>query len=247
MFPYYDQPTRRVRGIQGFVHRIVPIPLHLFVPLWEEIRFMKVRLRSLGARRRYRNEAELLINLGAGKYGKPGWVNVDWVRHSGINCIYDCRRGLPFGDESARAIFCEHFLEHLDYTEHVPRFLSECRRVLRPGGVLRVIVPDAERYLRAYCDAGWESLAQLRPLDADRSDRYFHCRYRTKIELINQVFRQGHAHKYAYDYETLEFLLRRYGFSQVQRCEFGQSQLSEFAIDQPRRASESLYVEAVKG
>jgi predicted SAM-dependent methyltransferase len=118
--------------------------------------------------------------------------------------------------------------------------------VLQPGGVLRIIVPDAERYLRAYCDGGWDTLAQLRPLDAGRIDRFFGCRYRTKLELINQVFRQGHAHKYAYDYETLEFLLHRYGFSQVERREFGQSRLAELFIDQPRRASESLYVEAVK-
>ena len=66
------------------------------------------------------------------------------------------------------------------------------------------------------------------------------------MELINVVFRQGFEHKYAYDYETLEFLLHRYGFSNVQQQKFGESWMEELSIDWERRASESLYVEAMK-
>ena len=114
-----------------------------------------------------------------------------------------------------------------------------------PFWLLSLIVPDAEEYLHAYNSLGWEELATLRPLDEGNTDHYYKCRYRTKMELINLVFRQGHRHKYAYDFDTLDFLLRRYGFAQVIQQEFGQTLLPELGIDSIERATESLYIEAV--
>jgi predicted SAM-dependent methyltransferase len=145
-----------------------------------------------------------------------------------------------------KCIFCEHFFEHIDYTEDIPYFLSECHRVLKPGGIIRLIVPDIEKYLRAYCKGDWEDLSTIRPLEADRTDYYFRCRYNTRMELINVLFRQGHEHKFAYDDETMEFVLRRYGFGTVVKQEFGRSLMPELCLDLPVRASESLYVEAKK-
>lgn len=60
------------------------------------------------------------------------------------------------------------------------------------------------------------------------------------------MFRQGYEHKYAYDFKTLEFLLYKHGFSKVQLQHFCKSMMPEICIDQEIRASESLYVEAVK-
>jgi len=54
------------------------------------------------------------------------------------------------------------FVEHLDYYDEVPQFFSECLRVLRPHGVIRVIrviVSDSEKYLKAYCSDGWEQMS----------------------------------------------------------------------------------------
>jgi len=160
--------------------------------------------------------------------------------------VYDCRKHLPFDDNSVRYIFSEHFFEHVDYCEEVPFFLSDCYRVLQPGGVIRIIVPDTEKYIRAYCREGWDELARIRPLGPERSDAYFGSTYNTKMELLNVVFRQYFGHKFAYDFATLEFLLRRYGFSQVQRQSFGRSLWPDLCIDTREREFESLYVEAVK-
>ena len=144
------------------------------------------------------------------------------------------------------SIFTEHFFEHLDYTEEVPLFLDECCRVLQPGGVIRVIVPDFERYLRAYSAHGWSEINALRNMRDDNVDGYFGCKYHTKMEVLNVVARQGWEHKFAYDYDTLKYLLERHGFQGVVRQEFGKSLMSELAIDLKERADESLYVEAVK-
>jgi len=242
--PGYGKKIAQSKGFKRLRHRI--LPRHTYLPLKDEVRLALLRLKSGGVQRRFRNARDLLVNVGCGSQGKTGWVNVDAGKAPGVNCVFDCRKNLPFPDNSVRGIFCEHFMEHIDYTEEAPYFVFECHRVLKEGGVLRVIVPDAEQYLKAYGKGGWEELTRVRGLDPERRDPWFKCRYNTRMELINVLFRQGHEHKYAYDFETLEFLLRRYGFAKALKQEFGKSLMPELGIDQLARASESLYVEAVK-
>jgi predicted SAM-dependent methyltransferase len=220
--------------------------MHVYAQLWFEFKLLLVRVRTGGAWKRYVGAKGLAVNIGAGDQGRSGWINVDAFPAPGINCLFDCRKELPFPDDSVRMIFCEHFFEHLDLTDEVPFFLSECRRVLQAGGVLRVIVPDAGRYLKAYCAEGWLPLAELRTLEDDLFDPFLKTRYRTKMELINAVFRQGNQHKYAYDLETIQLVLTHCGFARVTQRTFGESGIPELALDQQVRSHESLYVEAVK-
>lgn len=241
-------PRTRRGGLRRYLGRLVRrvLPFHTYVPLRMEMHMAWVRWKSRSMPARYAHCTGLLVNLGAGEQGATGWVNVDAYARPGVNCVYDARRRLPFPDASVRGIFCEHFLEHLDYVEEAPIFLRECCRVLQPGGVLRLIVPDAERYLRAYCAGGWDELTRIRPLVGDRVDFYSGGRYNTRLELVNFVFRQGAEHRYAYDGETLEHLLRTVGFQRIVRQEFGRSLLPELCLDQSLRAPESLYMEAAK-
>ena len=66
------------------------------------------------------------------------------------------------------------------------------------------------------------------------------------MEFINEVFRQGSEHKYAYDAETLMMRLRDAGFVQVVQQSFGVSASSASPIDTVERRGESLYVEAIR-
>jgi predicted SAM-dependent methyltransferase len=244
VFPNYGKNGNKERhSFRKCISRLIPI--HIYRPFREELRLARIRLLSWSVRKRFEGAENLLVNLGAGKTGRTGWVNIDTYYVQGINCIYDIRKSLPFPDASVKGIFCEHFLEHLDYTEEVPAFLTECHRVLKPGGVLRIIVPDAGKYLKAYCDEGWESITKIRQLNNNHEDGTTN-RYMTKIELINHIFRQGYQHKFAYDFETLEFVLLLFGFRQVTQQEFGISVLSDLSIDQAKRSSESIYVDALK-
>ncbi len=245
IFPEYGKAFANPWSVKTRVlYKILPV--HTLFPLKEELRMAWIRWKSRSVAKHYSGAKALLVNLGAGDKGKVGWVNVDSRPFPGINCVYDCRKQLPFPDGSVKGIFCEHFFEHLDYTEEVPYFLAECHRVLQSGGVLRIVVPDIERYLRAYCEAGWEALSKVRPLDSDQRDTYYHCRFDAKMELINLVFRQGGEHKYAYDYENLRLQLIKSDFTRVTKQSFGQSFLPEVCIDQADRVSESLYVESMR-
>ena len=247
IFPHLGRTSDRffTKGWRRYLRAL--FPLHLLKPLKMEAQMAWLRLRTRKSEKLFRNRTGMMVNLGCGDHGKPGWVNIDAYKAPGLTLAYDCRRKLPLPDESVRGIFTEHFFEHIDYTEEVPYFLSECRRVLAPRGVLRIVVPDASMFLRAYLADGWEEMARIRQLTPDRRDPFTHSRLSTKMEMVNLVFRQGHEHKFGYDYETLEFLLKRYGFAKVAQSEFGRSWLPGLALDQELRRSESLYVEAMKG
>jgi len=244
ILPYGKQKVERARGFKKLL--IGVLPYHTLSPLKYELRMAFVRLQSFGQACAYKSRQDLLVNIGAGAHGQDGWINIDAYSSKNTHCIFDARKRLPFSDSTVKGIFCEHFFEHLDYTEEVPYFLFECHRVLRQGGVLRIIVPDAERYLTAYVRGGWEEFTRMRPLDENRQDFWFRHKYNTRMELINVIFRQGYDHKFAYDYETIAFLLGRYGFREVKKQTYGQSIMPELCIDQEERASESLYVEGSK-
>jgi predicted SAM-dependent methyltransferase len=240
-------PWRRLK--QGIGRRIIPrLPLtrHVFNHLRLEMSAMWVRANyavnpMMAARRRsIRAAGGLSVNVGCGPFGKSGWLNLDLMPVPGVTLQYDCRKSLPLRDGSAARIRCEHFFEHLDHEEEAPLFLAACFRSLAPKGVLRVVVPDAGRYLKAYCsgsreawsDLGWDIGHLPPPLN-------------TPMAVINHVFRQGEEHRYAYDFETLAGLLRDSGF-QVIPSAFGHSVDPQLCDDLPNHRLYSLYVDAVK-
>ncbi|HEY1769790.1 MAG TPA: methyltransferase domain-containing protein [Chthoniobacterales bacterium] len=177
--------------------------------------------------------AALFLNFGAGSYGRPGeeWFNVDGFRGKNIDLVHLFRGSLPFETNRFRGIFCEHFLEHL-IPSVAQLFLFECRRVLLPGGILRLSVPDGELYLRRYFDD--------RSWMLDRRGG----RHRTPMEVVNVVFRQRYEHQYCYDFETLALYLRDAGFASVRRMEYCHGEMPELLIDREDRRFESLYIEA---
>jgi predicted SAM-dependent methyltransferase len=236
-----------MKSIKQFFRRI----LSCLAPwrFWESCRFeFRMCLLRIFHRRMKLTVpiGEALVNIGAGKVGRDGWINLDAFDWKNVAFTCDCRTIVPLPDASARGIFTEHFLEHVDYDDELPEFLRECYRVLRPGGTLRIVVPDGERYLRAYCETGWAGISKLRQIRPDGTDPYLAVPVKTKMELVNVVFRQFGEHKFAYDFETLALKLGEFGFVQIEQAVAGVSRDPIMAIDFSIRIHESLYVEASK-
>jgi SAM-dependent methyltransferase len=172
----------------------------------------------------------LRLHLGSALQPKQGWLNVDLFGHP-VDLAWNLARGLPFPDGSAEAIFHEHVLAHLTL-EAAANLIEECLRVLGPGGVKRIAVPDAGRYLSFYAK-GRQGL-----IDAYRPGRP------TKL-LAAQEILYLHGHRSARDLETLELFVRTAGFEQCEGRGFGDSRI-EPCPDSPHCEQEPIYVEAVK-
>jgi predicted SAM-dependent methyltransferase len=198
----------------------------------------KVALALTEAKRpRERRRAEttsrrgnLRLHLGSAWQPKEGWLNIDLVGHP-VDLAWNLAHGLPFHDGSAEAIFHEHLLEHLTL-EAAAKLLEESHRVLCPGGVMRIAVPDAGRYLVSYANGGQGLIDEYRPGRP------------TNLLAAQEVF-YLHGHRSAWDLETLGLFMRAAGFEQCEGRGFGNSRI-ESCPDSPHRELESIYVEAVK-
>lgn len=124
--------------------------------------------------------SSLLLNIGCGSTWHPDWINLDAHPVDPKIHGWDARRGLPFEDGKASVCYASHVLEHFTPDE-AQGFLRECRRVLHPGGVIRVAVPDLEGIAREY-------LRTLERAEAGEPAGSEQHRWMT-LELLDQLVR----------------------------------------------------------
>lgn len=118
-------------------------------------RYRSFPVQSLSEKRFY--------NIGAGDFDHPFWTNIDypsdWYRGAqrGLFIPYDATtlKPLPIASESAEAFYTCHVIEHLP-AEAVANIAREAFRCLKPGGLLRILTPDAELEYRAYRRGDWD-------------------------------------------------------------------------------------------
>jgi predicted SAM-dependent methyltransferase len=172
------------------------------------------------------------LNWGSGTEPPENWINCDIKEAPGIDISCDIREGLPLGDGSIDYAVSIHALPELPYPDVEPA-LTELRRVLKPGGVLRLALPDLEKALQAYREGNAEYF--LIPDDDARS---------IGGKLIVQMTWYGYS-KSMYTFDFTEELLYRAGFRRVARCGF-----RETASEHPEivtldnREGESFFVDA---
>jgi predicted SAM-dependent methyltransferase len=188
--------------------------------------------------RALRHARGLSLNLGAGFHTREGWTPIDLMVSPPTGIRWDVRWGLPLDDGSVRRIHCEHFFEHLRFPDEVMPALAECYRVLEPGGELRIIVPDAARYIGAYARHDAEFFDAMRELGGAARP------FETDIEIVNQAFRMGGDHQFAWDLPVMRRRLEHVGFVQVEETGYDPVRFIDQGDEWRRR--ESLYVVAYR-
>ena len=121
------------------------------------------------------------LNLGCGRRYHSAWTNLDLESDDLEVISHDITQGIPFEKASFDAVYHSHVLEHLNPVEG-RQLIQECYRVLAPGGVLRVVVPDLERIARLYL----ENHQQAWDGDEVASVNYDWM----KMELLDQLVRE---------------------------------------------------------
>ena len=87
------------------------------------------------------------LHIGAQAHVLEGWLNVDIYTGASNQVAYmDATKKFPFQNNSFDYIFSEHMIEHIDHTQG-NFMLSECFRVLKPGGKIRIATPDIDKLL----------------------------------------------------------------------------------------------------
>jgi predicted SAM-dependent methyltransferase len=92
------------------------------------------------------------LNLGCGNRFHKSWTNINFDSNSNEVMKWDLTKGIPFPDNFFDVVYHSHLLEHFTRAT-AKNFLLECSRVLRPQGVLRVVVPDLEQIVHTYIEA----------------------------------------------------------------------------------------------
>jgi len=135
--------------------------------------------------------------------------------------VHNLRRGLPFDAASFDGIYASHVIEHL-YRTDARRLLGECRRVLRPGGVLRVVVPDLAAIVKEY--VGGERIGSSNGDGQRHEDSCERLNHRLMLRQDDPptgpvhmrlyfFFNDFHSHKWMYDAPNLVTMFRDAGFS----------------------------------
>ncbi len=196
------------------------------------------------------------LHLGAFDQAAPGWLNTDVTPHllvarvPGLAFVLhrlgvigaqrwaayssgafrslrylDVSRRLRFADATFDCVYASHLLEHLhpDVAEHS---LREAHRVLRPGGILRLAVPDLDQMVAAY--------------DPADPDRFLWGIYQGRGRRAKRSAR----HWWHYNETSLGALLGRIGFRDARRCEFREGRCPDLEQIETRRWS--LFMEAIK-
>jgi SAM-dependent methyltransferase len=184
--------------------------------------------RATGARR--------LLNLGCGQHVVDGFVNADFFRFHQLivgtdapEWMLDLRKPLNCPDDYWDGIFMEHTNEHLSYSEN-HALLCELLRVLKPGSLLRLVVPDLDRYLRF----------EEHQLEFPK----FH-RYATLPEAVSSLT-QGHGHRSVWNPALMAAVLADTGFVHAEAVDFQVGSDRELLVDTEFRRWESFYMEGRK-
>lgn len=186
------------------------------------------------------------LNWGCGQYGEPGWINSDIKDGPGIDISADILKGLPLEDGFLDYAVSIHALPEIPYPDIVP-VMHELRRVLKPGGVLRLALPDLDKNIQAYLRG---DRTYFCPPDSESGPEFMGIPDEDISSLggkfIVQLIWYGYV-RTLFTADFIEELLLKSGFREVHHCAYRETRSPYVGIiELDNRENESLFVEAVK-
>lgn len=208
------------------------------------------------------------LNLGCGPVQPAGWVNIDGSNRAKLAKhlwpldqalvklgllaktefgphveVRNLAKALPYAEGTVSCIYAGELWEHFEYRD-AKRLTEECLRVLAPGGVLRICVPDGPAFWARYLELCDEEMKRPREVrSAERLHQHVDMYFKDILTRRVWLGSLGHTHKWQYDEIQLIELLEDCGFTSVERMAFHQSRIPD--VNQVERA-DFLIVEGVK-
>lgn len=154
---------------------------------------------------------QICVELGTAGNSRPGWIGID-VWGGDIN-LDVTKHPLPFADGSVDRFYASHVFEHFAYPEPMLSVLKECHRVLKDGGTISLVVPNAAFWVDAYLKGELPE----RP-SADFYQPALHDN--SRMDILNYTAYINGDHRHMFDIEGLVNILSKAGFRNVSPREF---------------------------
>ena len=176
------------------------------------------------------------LHIGCGTNILAGWANIDLL--GGTKVIWwNCTTRLPIKTGSVNFIYNEHFIEHINMNQG-KELLSECYRVLKPGGVVRLSTPNLKKIIDEYLLGDLSEWRNVK-YSVNTGSQYTPCR------MVNDAMRLW-GHEFVYDYEELTKLLKKIGFNTIIPVLWGESKYEELKGLESRPFNDEIIIEATK-
>lgn len=184
----------------------------------------------------------LKVHLGCGPNVLPGWINVDYDPDFNPEVVADLSEPFPFDSGTVDFIHSEGILCQFDLDGGY-RFLTECFRILKNGGVMRLLTPDLRKLIRLYIDGVDHDNNKL--VDLWNEGVGIPLKTGTLAEVFNVGIRD--LHKFMYDEDMLMTVLQECGFEakKVGYQESGPDELRGLDVRTPEDAT-YMYFECRK-
>lgn len=163
--------------------------------------------------------------MGAGLHDKDGWLCVDLVPVKRAIVYMNATKPFPLPSMSFDVVHSEHMIEHIRF-EQAEAMLSECRRILRPGGVVRIATPDLRNFTHLLDGIDDTISARYVAWSNSRDQRVPEHNVHNPAFVVNGFLREW-GHTFVFDEPTLSGLMRLVGFTGVRRCAPGESEVED--------------------
>lgn len=182
------------------------------------------------------------LNLGCGGRYHPDWVNIDFTAQTESVIAHNLLKGIPAAADTYDVAYHSHLLEHFS-KDDAPKFLQECFHVLKPKGILRVVVPDLAAIARQYLLALEKAIAEVPGWDANHDWML--------MELFDQTVRnQPGGTMAAYlkqeSLPNIDFVIQRLGVEAKEIITAGDQQRQQQLEDSSVRAANPVLENLVK-
>jgi predicted SAM-dependent methyltransferase len=176
------------------------------------------------------------LNLGCGQRFRPDWTNIDFASTGPSVTAHNLTQGIPQPDNTFDLVYHSHVLEHFSKTQ-AQTLIQECHRVLKPGGTLRIAIPDLEQIAKTY-------LHNLEQAQTGSPEATQNCHWMV-IEMIDQSVRNhpgGDMATYLFqeNIPNQTFVLDRIGTEGKNLIEAGKHQRT-----QPPKASRPKWLSTI--